>query len=324
MQITIGTSDTTTARCLLALAISMPSTNRKELMLIIHGQRADDDALRHLVSWVRDKGHSVDPRVTWEKGDGIRFAREGAARGVDVVVAVGGDGTINEVVNGLDGSDVPLGIIPFGTANDFAHQVGIPEDPDHAMDIVLRRPPRTIDTAELNGRRFVNVSSGGVAAETTAETPAEAKDELGPLAYAITGVRKLAGLHPRRARITAPDVEIECEFLLFAVGNARTTGGGTRITPRALVTDGLIDLCIIESMPRGDFAKLLLRIKKGEHLDGDGVRYLQVPSVTIAADGPVTVNVDGESSEATTLAYRARPKDLRVHIARLPEEAEEE
>jgi lipid kinase YegS len=323
MHITIGTPEFATAWCLLALAISMPRTNRKELMLIIHGQRDDNDALRHLVSWVRDKGHAVDPRVTWEKGDGIRFARDGAARGVDAVIAAGGDGTINEVLNGLDGSDVPLGIIPLGTANDFARQVGIPDDPDHAMDVVLRRSPRTIDTADLNGRRFLNVSSGGVAAEATAETPAEAKEQLGPLAYAITGVRKLADLQPRRAHITAPDIDLECEFLLFAVGNARTTGGGARITPRALVTDGLLDLCIIEAMPRADFAKLLLRVKKGEHLDGDHVRYYQVPSVTIAADGPVTVNVDGESSEATTLSYRVRPKDLRIHLARLPEDDEE-
>ena len=301
----------------------MTRTVKKELMLIVHGQRADNDALRHLVSWVRGKGHAVDPRVTWETGDGIRFAREGAARGVDAVVAVGGDGTINEVLNGLDGSDVPLGIIPVGTANDFARQVGIPDDPDHAMDVVLRRAARTIDTAELNGRRFLNVSSGGVGAEATAETPTEAKEQLGPLAYAITGVRKLADLQPRRAHITGPDVDFECEFLLFAVGNARTTGGGTRITPRALVTDGLIDLCIVEAMPRADFAKLLMRIKKGEHLDESRVRYLQLPSVTIAAEGPVTVNVDGESSEATTLSYRVRPKDLWIHVPHLPEEAEE-
>ena len=293
-------------------------------MLIMHGKRADNDALRHLVSWVRDKGHSVDPRITWERGDGIRFAREGAARGVDAVVAVGGDGTVNEVVNGLDGSDVPLGILPFGTANDFARQVGIPpDDPDHAMDVVLRQPPRAIDTGELNGRRFLNVSSGGVAAETTAETPDEAKEQLGPLAYAITGVRKLADIEPRHARITAPGVDLDTTFLLFAVGNARSTGGGTRITPRASVTDGLLDVCIIEAMPRTDFARLLLRVKKGEHLDGEEVRYFQVPTVTITADGPMSVNVDGEPSEATTLSYRVRPHDLRIHLPHLPEEAEE-
>ncbi|MGQ0714068.1 MAG: diacylglycerol/lipid kinase family protein [Gemmatimonadaceae bacterium] len=301
----------------------MPRTHRKELMLIMHGKRADSDALRHLVDWVRGKGHSVDPRVTWERGDGIRFAREGAQRGVDAVIAIGGDGTVNEVLNGLDGSDVPLGIVPFGTANDFARQAGIPDDPDHAMDVVLRREPRSIDTAELNGRRFLNVSSGGVAAEATAETPTEAKEQLGPLAYAITGVRKLAELEPRRARITAPGVELDIQFLLFAVGNARSTGGGSRITPRALVTDGLLDLCVIGAMPRAEFARLLLRVKKGEHLDGNDVKYFQVPEVTIAADGPVSVNVDGESSEATTLSYRARPQDLRIHLPRLPEEAEE-
>lgn len=301
----------------------MPARARKDLMLIMHGQRADHDALRHLVSWVRDKGHAVDPRVTWEKGDGIRFAREGAARGVDAVIAIGGDGTVNEVLNGLDGSDVPLGIIPFGTANDFARQVGIPDDPDHAMDVVLQRPPRMIDTAELNGRRFLNVSSGGVGAEATAETPNEAKEQLGPLAYAITGVRKLADLGSRRAHITAPGLEVDCEFLLFAVGNARATGGGSRITPRALVTDGLLDLCLIETMPRGDFAKLLLRIKKGDHVGEEHVRYAQVPSLTIAAEGPVTVNVDGESSEATTLSYRARPGDLSIHLPHLPEEPDE-
>lgn len=302
----------------------MPRTPRKELMLIMHGKRADNDALRHLVSWVRDKGHSVDPRVTWERGDGIRFAREGAARGVDAVVAVGGDGTVNEVLNGLDGSDVPLGILPFGTANDFARQVGIPpDDPDHAMDVVLRQPPRSIDTGELNGRRFLNVSSGGVAAETTAETPDEAKEQLGPLAYAITGVRKLADIEARRAHITAPGVDLDTAFLLFAVGNARSTGGGSRITPRALVTDGLLDVCIIGEMPRADFARLLLRVKKGEHLDGEEVKYFQVPTVTITADGPVAVNVDGEPSEATTLSYRVRPHDLRIHLPHLPEEAEE-
>ena len=121
-----------------------------------------------------------------------------------------------------------------------------------------------------------------------------------------------------------PGLELDCEFLIFAVGNARSTGGGTRITPRALVTDGLIDLCIVEAMPRADFAKLLMRIKKGDHLDEPRVRYVQLPSVTIAADGPVTVNVDGESSEATTLTYRARPKDLRIHLPHLPEEEGEE
>ena len=254
----------------------------RHLALIIHGARADNPALRHLVSWVRAKGHVVEPRVTWEAGDATRFAREAAARpDVDAVVAVGGDGTVNEVLNGLCGSTKPLGIIPLGTANDFARQAGIPGDPDHAMDVILRRKPARIDTAELNGRRFLNVSTGGIGAEATAETPAEAKEQLGSLAYALTGVRKLGELEPRRARFSGPGFDLERDVLLFVVANARTTGGGITLAPRASLTDGLLDVCIIEAMPRADFARLALRIKRGEHLEAEGVHYVQLPSLVV-------------------------------------------
>jgi lipid kinase YegS len=293
--------------------------SRKEFAFIIHGSRADLPAIRHLVNWVREKGHIVRPRVTWEPGDAASLATEAADRGVDAVVALGGDGTVNEVVNGLDGKDVPLGIIPIGTANDFARQVGIPMDTDHAMDAILRRKPRRIDTGELNGRRFLNVSTGGVGAEATAETPADAKEQLGPLAYAITGMRKLRDLAPRRARFTGPGFEYDGEFMIFAVGNARITGGGTAITPNASVTDGLLDLCIIEGVEgRGEFMSLALAVRRGEHLDDDRVRYVQLPELTIESDEPIAVNLDGEPQEMRTLRYRARPLDLLIHLPHLP------
>lgn len=295
---------------------------RKHLVFIIHGARAELPALRNLVRWVRDKGHRVQPRITWEAGDASTFAAEGAAAGADAVVALGGDGTVNEVVNGLDGTTTPLGVIPIGTANDFARQVGIPMDVDHAMDVILRHKARAIDTGELNGRRFLNVSTGGVGAEATAETPADAKESLGILAYAITGVRKLRDLEPRTARFTGPGFDRTLDFLLFAVGNGRMTGGGTVITPLASVTDGLLDLCVVESMPVTEFTRLALRLKKGEHLDDERVHYAQLPAITIRAREPLTVNLDGESSSATRLSYRARALDLLVHLPHLPGDGE--
>src|SRR3954452_13556597 len=175
---------------------------RKHIALVLHGSRAGREDVRHLVNWVRAKGHFGEPLVTFEAGEATAMAADAARRGVDVVAAAGGDGTVNEVVNGLDGYDVPLGIIPVGTANDFARQVGIPADADHAMDVILQRKPKRVDTASLNGRRFLNVSTGGVGAEATAETPAEAKASLGPVAYAITGLRKFAEFRPNHARFT--------------------------------------------------------------------------------------------------------------------------
>jgi lipid kinase YegS len=293
---------------------------RKRLCLVLHGARAEQPAIRHLVGWVREKGHTVDVRVTWEGGDAERFAREAAnaSPAFDAILAAGGDGTVNEVVNGLAGSDVPFGIIPLGTANDFARQAGIPDDVDHAMDVVLHHPPVRIDTAEANGRRYLNVSVGGVAAEVTAETPPDAKESLGVLAYALSGLRKLTDLQPYTARFRGADFDLQCKVLLFAVANGKQTGGGTQIAPRADLHDGLLDLCVVEAMPKTDMGRILLKVRRGEHIGEDGVHYVQLPEIVVSVRRPIVVNVDGETMEARRFVYAARPGDLRMHLPPTP------
>lgn len=293
----------------------------KHIVLVVHGARADRWDIRHMVRWVRDRGHHVEVGVTFERGDAEAFARDAAGRGADVVAAVGGDGTLNEVVNGLDGYDTPVGVIPAGTANDFARQAGIPPDADHAMDVILLRKPVRLDTASLNGRRFLNVSTGGVGAEATAETPFQIKQAIGQLAYAISGLRKFAVLEPNRGVFRGGGFVLECDFLMFAVGSARSAGGGTMVTPHASTTDGLLDLCIVERMPRRNFARTVLRLRHGQHVGEDGVHYLRLPQLSIDAARPISVNVDGEVSDARRLDYRARPRDLWVHVVHRPGEA---
>jgi diacylglycerol kinase (ATP) len=293
---------------------------RKHFTYVVHGARADRPDLRNMVSWVKDRGHAVEVWTTWDAGDAAEHAARAADRGTDVVIACGGDGTLNEVVNGLDGRDTPLGVIPLGTANDFARQTGIPAAADHAMDVILRRNPVRIDTASMNGRRFLNVSTGGVGAEATAETPAEAKASLGPLAYAITAVRKFAEDKIRHASFASDGFGLDVDFLAFAVGSARVTGGGTMMTPDASVTDGLLDLCVIEAMSRSQFARLSLAVKRGEHLGLPGVHYAQLPWMKVTGSQPLSVNLDGEGLEAQVCDYRARRADLLVHVHHLPGE----
>jgi diacylglycerol kinase (ATP) len=127
-------------------------------------------------------------------------------------------------------------------------------------------------------------------------------------------VRKLVDLQPITARFSGPGVELETTFLVLAVGNGRSTGGGTLLTPRASFTDGLLDVCIVEPRPRREFARLALRFRKGLHVGRPGVHYLQLPALRVVASRPITVNLDGEPTEATTLDYHARPADLRVYI----------
>ncbi len=294
------------------------------LWLVVHGERAGQPELRTAVKHARSAGHRVEPRITWEVGDAERYTREAIEAGADTIIAAGGDGTVNEVLNGMaaPGHNVALGIVPLGTANDFAIQAGIPDDALHAMDLILTHRPRRLDTGELNGRRFLNVSTGGIGAEATAETSSEAKDALGRLAYAITGLRKFVELEPRHARVVAPGFDAEVEFLLFAVGNARATGGGIRLTPRALTQDGLLDLCIVPAMPRGEFARLTLRCRTGEHLEEEGVIYRQVPWVRIEGAEMLRVNLDGEPQDAAHLGYCVRVADLLIHLGHLPEDEE--
>jgi len=293
-------------------------SRRRTIALVIHGGRSDDPGLRAAVQAVRDRGVRVQPHVTFEVGDAATFARQAARAGVAAVVAVGGDGTINEVLNGLSGYDVPLGIVPLGTANDFARQVGIPEDAQHALDLILDTEPVRLDTAELNGRRFLNVSAGGIGAEATAETGAAAKAALGPLAYALTGLKKLVALETRPLRLRLPDGERVHDALLFAVGNARTAGGGMPVTPLASPNDGLLDVCIVERMGRGELARLALKVRRGEHLGEPGVSYYRVPWLDVLTEEPVEVNVDGEQVRASALHYRARPGDLRIFLPDAP------
>jgi diacylglycerol kinase (ATP) len=294
--------------------------DRKHIVLIVHGARATRPVFRKMVHLIRERGHIADVRVTFERGDAERFARTAAMRGADIVAAAGGDGTLNEVVNGLDGFDTPLGVIPLGTANDFANQAGIPRDANHAIDVMLSRKPVRIDTASLNGRRFLNVSTGGVGAETTAGTPMRSKQRWGALAYAITGLRKLADMEPTHGVFHGGNYVLECDFLMFVVGSAREAGGGRLVTPHASTTDGLLDLCVVEEMSRREFARTVLRLRRGEHVGSEGVHYVRVTNLTVEGERPISVNVDGERQNARRLDYRARPKDLTVHVMHRPGE----
>jgi diacylglycerol kinase family enzyme len=159
-----------------------------------------------------------------------------------------------------------------------------------------------------------------VGAEATAETPASAKETLGPLAYAVSGMRKLAEFKPYEGTFTSEHFNFSGEFLMFAVGLTRSTGGGTMVTPMASATDGLLDLCIVEAMNRREFAAVALKVKRGEHVGHAKVHYKQLRDVTVEAPEALSVNVDGENTIGRRFTYRARPRDLWVHVAYMPGE----
>ncbi|HET7228503.1 MAG TPA: YegS/Rv2252/BmrU family lipid kinase [Longimicrobium sp.] len=286
------------------------------------------DEVRGGIVKLRDAGHQVMPRVTFEQGDAARFARDAADAGVDLVVAAGGDGTVNEVVNGLvlggepgAGSAPRLAVLPLGTANDLASGLGIPiGDPEAALAVAVAGVPFSVDVPTVNGRCFLNVSTGGFGAEATEDSSTTLKSVLGPVAYVVTGVRKFVRLEPSRARFTAGGETLhDGEFLVFAVGNARRTGGGIHITANAEMDDRLLDVCIIEHMGHLEFARVAPQIRAGRHVDHPRVTYRKVSSLQIDADDELSVNADGEPVSARRFEYAFAPGRLTLMVPEQPE-----
>lgn len=288
------------------------------IAIILHPRDGDEhlEELRGVVSRLRRRGHRVLPRLTFEEGDAARLAREAARVHADVVVAAGGDGTVNEVVNGLVRSrwQPRLAIAPLGTANDFASALDLPTRLDEALDVAIRGRPLAIDVGRVNNRSFINVSTGGFGAVTAESTPVETKRMLGPLAYLIAGVREFVEF--RSAVATFLDargrVIFAGEFLFFAVGNGPRTGGGSRVTPFARLDDGLLDLVVVPAMPRLDFLALLPDLRAGTHLGKAGIVYARAPTFTIRPTTSIAVNTDGEPLRARRLRYSIHPRPLTL------------
>jgi diacylglycerol kinase (ATP) len=204
----------------------------------------------------------------------------------------------------------------MGTANDFANAIGIPGDIEEGVEVALSGRVRHVNIATVNDRCFLNVSTGGVGAEATKEAPQSGKKLLGPLAYAITGVKKLVGLEALQGRFSNGDGSIyEGPFLLFAVGNSERAGGGNLLTPRADPTDHLLDLCIVKEVSKVEFTKLLPALRSGEHLDDPAVLYLQARGFTVEADQDLAVNADGEPlAQCRKFQYGVSPHTIPVLV----------
>lgn len=273
--------------------------------------------IRAQVRELRWRGHEVWPRLTFEKGDACRLARSVAAAGAELVIAAGGDGTINEVVNGVmeEGWTGRLGLIPLGTANDFAFGMEIPVSLPEAFAVAVDGIGREVDVARLNERWFVNVSTGGFGATATEETPREAKRLLGPWAYVITGVRKFSELRPSHARFTtSAGVAYDGDVMMFAVGNAKRTGGGSLLTPRAEFGDGQLDVMIVPAMPRMDFVALLPDLRAGTHVDNPDVLYFRTDALEVTANEELSVNVDGEPVRGQRFRYSLADTTLTLMV----------
>jgi lipid kinase YegS len=288
---------------------------------VLHGKAAQREDVRAAVRAARDEGHRVEVRVTWEGGDAGRFARQAAEAGFDVVVAGGGDGTVNEVVGGLlegggAAATLPgLGVVPLGTANDLARACGVPLDPFAALRLALSGPESAVDVGVANGRCFLNVATGGFGAQVTVATPNELKKVLGRVAYLLTGLTRFTSIRPAQGRLSGPDFAWQGAFLLLAVGNGRRAGGGYQLCPEARLNDGLFDVRLLPQMPSEEIPNVLGAVLR-EGLDAvrRTLAGARVPWLEVETDESFQINLDGEPIADTRFRFEVLPRRLRMKL----------
>lgn len=302
-------------------------TERRRTKLIVNPAAGSETAVDYaaiIESRLRAGGSVVDTVITTGPGDATRAGEQAVRDGCGTIIVAGGDGTLNEAVNGV--AQVPgglaasaFGVLPLGTGNDFATALGTPEDLEAALDGLIDAEARPVDVGRLNGRVFLNISAGGFIAEVSDAVGSKMKTVLGKLAYLVGGAQVLVEHEPLRARLTLEDGRDPPRPLslqAFAVCNSRLIGGGRLIAPHAVIDDGWLDVCLIHEMPMIEFLALLRRVAAGEHLDHEHVSYFRARRLDLAFDEPVKVNTDGQVLEATGCRYDVLPHATRVLMPR--------
>ncbi|MEB5756957.1 lipid kinase YegS [Citrobacter cronae] len=284
-------------------------------LLILNGKSADNLPLRETIAQLRDEGVEIHVRVTWEKGDAQRYVDEARRLGVATVIAGGGDGTINEVSTALiqsQGGNVPaLGILPLGTANDFATSVGIPEALDKALKLAIAGNATEIDMVQVNDKTcFINMATGGFGTRITTETPEKLKAALGGVSYFIHGLMRMDTLKPDVCDIRGEDFHWQGKALVIGIGNGRQAGGGQQLCPTALINDGLLQLRIFtgEELLPGLLSALTQSEDNPNIIDGASSWF------DIRAPHEITFNLDGEPLSGQEFHIEILPAALRCRL----------
>jgi len=250
-------------------------------------------------------------------GEATHIAREAALQGVRTVVAVGGDGTIHEVVNGIAGFEVALGILPLGTENVLAKELRVPFKVREAIALIARRSTLQIDLGKVGGRYFALVAGVGFDAQVVHRLDPYFKRQFGRFSFVCTGVATFPRFNPRLVEIRINDEQIETRAWQVLVSNSSTFAGNVRVAPTASITDGRFDVCVFADNSRASFLGKLVASTLCRRIPSQSIRTFQTTNLSIQSTDPLPVEIDGEALEMERLEFSIHPRALRV-ITGLP------
>lgn len=282
-------------------------------ILIIFNPAARSERASRLRSRLEGLSPNIVVRVTGETGDARRLAEEAVKEGFETILAAGGDGTVNEVVNGLAGARVRLGILPVGTMNVFASELGIPQgNLEEAWEVVERGGTREIDLPQANGQYFIQLAGVGLDAEVVRKTTRNSKNTFGPLSYLLTLAQVVAVKPPRVLVEVEGGEEREGSFVL--IGNGRFYGGPFPLFKKASLHDRLLDVIVFQNQSPWDVVRYFQAIAFGTHPDLPDVEYFQAKAVRVTSADEVPVELDGEVAGTLPCAFSIAEERLIVLV----------
>lgn len=237
---------------------------------------------------------------------------EREARGMDLVILGGGDGTMNSAARALVETRLPLGILPLGTANDLARSLSLPLDLVEAARVIATTEPQPVDLGWVNGHYYFNVASIGFSADLAAELTADAKKRWGKIGYAIAAFRLLRRARPFSITIDHDGTSEKVTTIQASVGNGRHYGGGMTVSEDATVDDGKLDFYSLEVDHWWRLVALLPALRRGTHGQAADVRAFRTTEIVLRTRKPRPVNTDGELSTWTPAHFKVLPKAVRI------------
>jgi diacylglycerol kinase (ATP) len=261
-------------------------------------------------------------KMTSRAGDALRFAKDLARKGRPYIIAAGGDGTLNEVINGVarHAKEVQVGLLPLGTGNDFARTLDLPLTVEENIDILLSQHRRAIDLVRVKSDRvryLVNVSAGGFSGLVDEKLTPEIKHTWGPLAYVRSAAAALSELHGYRTTIVLDDKErLSVDLYNVIVANGRFGAGGLPVAPEADPSDGLLDLILISKSSKPEIVLLAAQMLLGKHISNKAVVCRRAAKISIHSRPGMWFNADGELIGNDPAVFRIIPRALQFVVAK--------
>jgi diacylglycerol kinase (ATP) len=284
--------------------MSAPTFDRKEAVIIVNPSARKLPKRSRLLEadeWLRANGWTVERIETSGPDDATRIAAKAVQRGVPLLFVCGGDGTLNEAVNGLAGSETAMAVIPAGTVNLWAREVGLLKNPAEAVRLAVEGECRRVDLGRAGPRYFLLMAGYGLDGAVAHRVSHGVKGRLGAAAYALSALRQAMTYRGSSVAIRMDEERLERTVLMLVVGNTRNYAGITQITRRALVDDGLLDVCAYTGNGRWDILWLALLTLLGRHGRSKKVSQRLVSRVELSWRTPLLAQLDGEAiAEAPT------------------------